>query len=714
MKRRIVLHIFLTLFSFSIFAQDKNIFMDFRNQKVSDIIYSIADLCNESVYIDETVTGNATFHFEDVSFESAINRFATYCQLYVEMDNNVYTFSKVKMQTSVDGKISLNTENVNIELLLKYLSRKTNTTILFDSLPNTNITIRVNDVLLEDILNLVIVKLPGFNIERVSSGFYITKNNSSAGRKNVDVFTLSNVEDKYYLSIQRSSFTNFLESLFKKGNREYSLLLKSNVQLEGINYSDKSFDELLSLILEQVNCDYTVLNGIYYIFEIQRKDILKNLKQTKIIKLKNISIENLILLLPTELNSAAFIKTDKVNNSIILNGSENEIKAIEDFISKIDVGDSDFYYKKFELKNITAKEALTLMPKNLLRSEVIDLPTGNSFIVRVNEENAEAIEKFLMELDIKNEVHEVKLRYIKSEELMKNLPPSVSKDSISESSDSSLIFYKGTENQYVSFCKELEKIDKPKQQIRYELLVIQREKTSGFNLSSGFSAGSTGNDSGYSWTSSLSNIFNINFDIIAQFGVQFAGNFNAELSEGKSHVLADTTLNGISGEDISFSNTNTYRYRDKIVDSSGDVYTSVTREISSGLVLNINGWVSGEDMITVKVDAQVSKQGTSDSSSDTTNPPGTTEKKVSTNVRTKSGKPVIIGGLFQTEKFITEKRTPFLGAIPLIGNLFKTKVESSADTEFVIYLVPFVEKNEISTLSEEENLSRLKGKYGNQ
>ena len=39
--------------------------MDFRNQKVSDVIYALADICEESVFVDETVNGNVTFHFED-------------------------------------------------------------------------------------------------------------------------------------------------------------------------------------------------------------------------------------------------------------------------------------------------------------------------------------------------------------------------------------------------------------------------------------------------------------------------------------------------------------------------------------------------------------------------------------------------------------------------------------------------------------------------
>ena len=121
-------------------------------------------------------------------------------------------------------------------------------------------------------------------------------------------------------------------------------------------------------------------------------------------------------------------------------------------------------------------------------------------------------------------------------------------------------------------------------------------------------------------------------------------------------------------------------------------------------------------MITVKVDAQVSKQGSSESASsgnsaDTSVPPSTTEKKVSTNVRTKSGEPVIIGGLFQQEEDISEKGVPLLGQIPVAGNLFKKRQTTVAESEFIIYLIPFVEESPEDCMGEEENLERLKAKY---
>lgn len=710
-----VIYIF-TLNSLIAQETDSSIYMDFRNQKISDILYSVADVCGESVIIDETVSGNATFRFEDKDFESALNRFAKHCQLYVEYNDGVYSITKVKINTNANGKLSINTENVQVEPFINMLSRYTNRTILFDNLPNATVTIRVSEASLEDVLNLTIIKLPGFGLERIADGFYITKSAGTLNKRNIDIFTMSEIDGKFSCNIQKASFINVIETLFKKGGKEYSLLSKPNITLENIVYSDKGFEELLSLILNQCNCDFSVTDNIYYIYDIQKKDVIKKFKETKIIKVKNISIETLISLFPNELNAQGFIKQDKSSNSLILTGSPSEIDPIEEFIKQIDVPLNDRNYKSFYFENVTAKEAVNLIPKTLLLSDIIMLPSENGFVTQVTFESESRLSDFLKVIDSQKKNKAVRLKYIKSDELIKSLPPSVRKENLTETNEPTLVFFSGTDKQYEKFIEELKEIDRPKQQIKYQLLVIQRQKSEGLNWGASLNIGNTTADSGFSWSGTVSNIFNINFDIISKFGVQFAGSLNAELSEGKSHVLADTTINGISGESLSFSNTNTTRYRDIIVDTKGDLYTSTTREISSGLTLSINGWVSGDGMVTVKVDAQISKQGTSESSSntkgtDTTPPPSTSEKKVSTNVRTQSGEPVVIGGLFQTEEDISEKRVPILGKIPVIGFLFKKKIVSTVETEFVIYLVPYVEKTNDEVFSEEENLLRLKKKY---
>jgi MSHA biogenesis protein MshL len=59
-------------------------------------------------------------------------------------------------------------------------------------------------------------------------------------------------------------------------------------------------------------------------------------------------------------------------------------------------------------------------------------------------------------------------------------------------------------------------------------------------------------------------------------------------------------------------------------------------------------------------------------------------------VRARSGQVIVIGGLMTTQNSNTNYQTPFLGSIPVIGNLFKSKQTTGTKTELVILLKPIV------------------------
>lgn len=108
-------------------------------------------------------------------------------------------------------------------------------------------------------------------------------------------------------------------------------------------------------------------------------------------------------------------------------------------------------------------------------------------------------------------------------------------------------------------------------------------------------------------------------------------------------------------------------------------------------------------MVTSKVTAQVSRRG-ADVSSSMGNPPPTSEKSITTEVRSRSGEPVILSGLVQDDSAIVTERVPFFSRIPLIGHLFKAETKTNEKTEMIIYLVPHVvqETAEVKTQSEQD------------
>ena len=284
------------------------------------------------------------------------------------------------------------------------------------------------------------------------------------------------------------------------------------------------------------------------------------------------------------------------------------------------------------------------------------------------------------------------LKYLKPSEFLEHLPPSVERASLFMADDSAQLYFKGTEAAYKNLCEQLEVCDRPVKRISYDLLILQYDETSQNNWSSSFGAKrlSVGDRNGISAV--LGSVMGFNLNVVTSFGLTFAAELQASIEESKTRVYADTTMHGVSGQEIHFQNTNTYRYRDNNVDpqTGAPVYSGVTREIASGIKIDVAGWVSGDGMITSKVTASVSRRG-NDTSASTGNPPPTSEKIVTTEVCGKSGEPVILSGLVQTAESEQEKRSPFISRIPILGNLFKTKEKTKENLQMVIYLVPHAE-----------------------
>jgi type IV pilus assembly protein PilQ len=66
----------------------------------------------------------------------------------------------------------------------------------------------------------------------------------------------------------------------------------------------------------------------------------------------------------------------------------------------------------------------------------------------------------------------------------------------------------------------------------------------------------------------------------------------------------------------------------------------------------------------------------------------TKTKSVKTEVSVENGGTVVIGGIFEETKDTSETKVPFLGDIPFIGNLFKSKTTNTSKQELLVFITP--------------------------
>lgn len=145
-------------------------------------------------------------------------------------------------------------------------------------------------------------------------------------------------------------------------------------------------------------------------------------------------------------------------------------------------------------------------------------------------------------------------------------------------------------------------------------------------------------------------------------------------------------------------------------DTFGNAVNSVTYQ-NVGIILKVTPFITGDGLVQMIVQPQTSSLDptTSVPISAGVNAPVIDIRSADTVVLTPDGQTVVIGGLMRNDSAENISKVPFLGDIPLLGNLFRHKSTSSAKTELLIFLTPYVVQapTQLAALGEKEKARTL-------
>jgi type IV pilus assembly protein PilQ len=71
---------------------------------------------------------------------------------------------------------------------------------------------------------------------------------------------------------------------------------------------------------------------------------------------------------------------------------------------------------------------------------------------------------------------------------------------------------------------------------------------------------------------------------------------------------------------------------------------------------------------------------------------------VVTQIAVNNGDTAVIGGIYEETISNTISKVPFLGDIPVAGNLFKSTLRSAEKTELLIFLTPRIVKETVTSV----------------
>lgn len=84
----------------------------------------------------------------------------------------------------------------------------------------------------------------------------------------------------------------------------------------------------------------------------------------------------------------------------------------------------------------------------------------------------------------------------------------------------------------------------------------------------------------------------------------------------------------------------------------------------------------------------------------------TNKRSVTTTVRIEDGGVIVLGGLTKDQSTKSEDRVPFLGNVPLVGLLFKSRTGEHKKNNLMIFLRPHIIRDEAATAYETEQKYR--------
>ncbi len=635
MKKVLCILVFLcSVFFIYANESESKVNFDFINQEISDIVYAVSLAFDMSIICDDTVEGRASFRFNGNNFEEATNAFLLANKLYAYTENNTVIVSKIAI-TEKSGLYSISASDVLPSVIFTKLARKSSIPITYELLPSIPTSIHIENKEIEEIVTIIMQSFSDYSVEVAGNYVNIRKSKyqNSMVQNESGIVNIECNDGIFSVSIQDGSLYESIEKLFVINSADFSNLLPNDRLITRLEYSSANFDAVLSTICAQSEADFTFFNNLYAIY----------------------GVEN----------------------------ASNKVKH------------PDSFWKTIDLQFISQEDFIPLFKQRFSDNKIISFSSA-SVQIELRPQDEKEITDFILECDLPKNSHLIELKYLKTSEFLDFLPPGFLSNQFFDTGTGYSLFYTGSESSFAILNKIIADMDKPATIIGYDLLVLEVQESESFKWKPSFSAGPVKLGDKPTLGGHIDSGFAFNFDIVSVFGYTFATELQTAIGENRAQVYVDTQLQGISGKPIEFQNTNTFRYQDTAVDpdTGKPVYSGVTREIIAGLVISIDGWASGDGMVTTKVSASLSRRG-SDVSSSGYLPP-TSEKVITTEVQGRSGEPIVLSGLMQNDSTFVEDGVPGVSKIPLLGWLFKSSSKSEERTEMIIYLVPHV-------LSSQEN-----------
>ena len=204
----------------------------------------------------------------------------------------------------------------------------------------------------------------------------------------------------------------------------------------------------------------------------------------------------------------------------------------------------------------------------------------------------------------------------------------------------------------------------------------------------------------------------LHFGVVGKHDIDFILKYLKTL--GSTKVLSNPKLAVVNNQEakIHVGEKQAYITTTTTQTDSGTTVSEAVTFVDVGIQLFVTPTINEDGFVTVKIKPEISSILSFLSTSSNNKIPIIDTSTAETIVMVKDGSSIMIGGLSKEEKSSDDTSVPFLGKLPIVGNLFSSKNSKAGRSELVILLTPhIIEGDELVTASARDFADVLNNKY---
>jgi hypothetical protein len=669
-----------------------------RDQPVGQVLLAFAEETGLSVITDSTVSGRISLVLHDMSAREVLYQIATAADLFVDDRHGVYHLSRISFHRDRDDRWQLGARGVTLPNIGAVVARESGTGIIIATdYPEPVVSTADGSTVLE-VLENSLAGLPV--IVREETGGLIIRDRDDDDRSDggtpftptatVDITGADTPEGGITLAASGATDGEICHAYAEASQSVLVAAHALGTRRESLRLSGPDWPDMDSRLEAALDISIRREGDLLLVQPPRGGDSFAGLRRRLLLETAGSTAPKVAGLLAS-IPGISVEWVEDTGDRILISGFSADLSAAREIMEELaGTGPQPAPF----LFRCTGNDAAVVAEALALRFPRLDFQVdihSNSVLSTVPRGSLEEVTTYAAGVDDENPRLIYRCAFVAPAEAREKVAAIYPGVSGVEGTDGRTVVFHASPPLHGRIRNLMEEIDQPIPQIRYDLCIIQYQHGDGrqrglrASVDSGESTAVFGPPLGFS--AGYDRITTLQFDILSALGYRAALGLSEELTNNTARLLIDTSIHGRNGVTARVENASTYRYRDVLGDDDTDGYRAVTREIDTGLIVELTGTVQDDRSVAVDISVTISKNGTDMSTNG--NPPTTSRKLIETRITAFMGEPVVIGGLLHRESDRGEQRFPFLGRIPVLRRLVNNHRIHEEETEFVLYLSVF-------------------------